>query len=92
MAAGRGGVTVEMKLDDGTTLVSEPVEFCRGHPDNPVTLDEMAEVLRESATLAAATLSAKEAERLIQGVRAVEEMDDIRDLLRPTLTQEDATA
>ncbi len=82
---GREGATVEIELTDGRVLVSEPVMYCRGHPENPVGTDEMVRVLRQDAALAARPLDAASVGRLAEGVLGLEGMDDIRGLFLTAL-------
>jgi hypothetical protein len=82
---GREGATVEIELADGRVLVSEPVMFCRGHPENPVRMDDMVRVLRQDAALAARPIEAAAVGRLAEGVLGLEEMDDVPTLFVPGL-------
>jgi 2-methylcitrate dehydratase PrpD len=82
---GREGATVEIELADGHVLFSEPVMFCRGHPENPVRMEEMIRVLRQDAALAARPIEAAAVGRLAEGVLGLEEMDDVRTLFVPGL-------
>jgi 2-methylcitrate dehydratase PrpD len=85
---GRQGATVEIELADGQVLVSEPVIYCRGHPENPVGMEEMVRVLRQDAVLAARPLDAASVGRLAEGVLKLEAMDDVRALFLPGLRDE----
>jgi len=80
MQEGRDSVTVEIRLTDGTVLRSEPVEFCLGHPNNPVTTEAMIEVFREHLALAAQPMDAAEGERLIQRFLQIDSIEDVTTL------------
>ena len=77
---GRRGATVEIELADGRVLTSDTVMFCRGHPENPLGIDDMVSVLCQDAGLAARPLDAGTARRLVDGVTRLEAMDDVRGL------------
>ena len=77
MQEGREAVTVEVRLKDGTALRSEPVAFCRGHPDNPVPTEDMVTVFREHLSLAAVRVSADAGEALIGRFLGIAEIADV---------------
>lgn len=80
MQEGREAVTVEIELTDGQVLISDPVMFCRGHPDNPVTTPEMEAFLHQAAAMAANPVPADRIDRLIDAIRRLEDLPDARDL------------
>lgn len=77
MQEGRDAVTVEVALKDGRTLRSEPVAFCRGHPDNPVPTEDMVETFREHLALARAPIPAPEGEALIDRFLNIASIRDV---------------
>jgi 2-methylcitrate dehydratase PrpD len=68
-------VTVTMK--DGTKYVSE-VEYPKGDPENPATREE---VLKKFRANAANTIGSVKAERIIELVDNIEELEDIDELI-----------
>jgi 2-methylcitrate dehydratase PrpD len=89
---GRQGATVEIELADGRVLVSQPVMYCRGHPENPVEIDEMARILRQDAALAAKPLDTTAAGMLAEAVLGIENLEDVRALFVPLLRNERGAA
>ncbi len=81
--ADRTAVTVEVRLKDGTSLRSEPVEFCRGHPNNPVPTEDMVKTLREHLSLAATPIDAAAGEKLVTRMLSLESLDDVSGFFEP---------
>jgi len=82
MQEGRKAATVAFELADGTMLNSEPVEFCKGHPENPVTTEEMVDVLRSHLPLAPVPYTAEEGDRIISRLLAISELSDVRQVFQ----------
>jgi 2-methylcitrate dehydratase PrpD len=78
MKEGREAVTVEIELADRTILRSDPVEYCRGHPQNPVTTEEMAAVFRDHVPMSPVPLGREKAERALSLLLGIAEVDDVR--------------
>jgi 2-methylcitrate dehydratase PrpD len=68
-------VTVELK--NGTRL-SHTAKLAKGHPENPMTESEVLEKFRSNAKL---VISEKRAEELINRVRKVESVDNVKKLV-----------
>jgi 2-methylcitrate dehydratase PrpD len=86
MQEGRDAVTVEVQLSDGQVLRSQPVEYCRGHPNNPVTTDDMAAVFRDHVPLAPVPMGAADGERALSRLLAIETLSDARQVFGTSKT------
>jgi 2-methylcitrate dehydratase PrpD len=78
-AAMHGAATVQVNLRDGQQ-VSETVHTPLGHPDRPLTFDQIVAKLRDCAPYAAAPLSTAAVDRLIEGVERLEDVADVATL------------
>ena len=78
MSDSRDAVTVEMELMDGSVLKSEPVEYCRGHPNNPVPTEDMMAVFREHLSLSPVPMTSDEGERVLKHLLRLETVSDVR--------------
>ncbi len=78
-AAGYDKMTtiIEITLADGRTIEGE-ADFGKGSPADPMSYDEVADKFRECAEYAG--LPSTDAEKLVQMVRGLEAVDDVRDL------------
>ncbi|AXV17872.1 hypothetical protein CYG48_18960 (plasmid) [Neorhizobium sp. SOG26] len=74
---GRESVTVEIRLKNGSRLRSQPVAFCLGHPDNPVTTETMIQVFRDHLDIAAKPIAAEAGEALIRRFVGIDGIDDV---------------
>jgi len=75
-AAMHGAAMVQVSLRDGQQ-VSETVHTPLGHPERPLTFDQIVTKLRDCAPYAAAPLSTGAVDRLIEGVERLEEVADV---------------
>ncbi len=78
-AAGYDKMTtiIEIALKDGRTL-SGRADFGKGSPANPMSYEEVAEKFRECAAFS--RWPAKKAERVIELVKGLEDLPDVREL------------
>lgn len=82
----RGSSRVELDLRDGRTLRSSDVILARGHPDNPLSNEEISAVFADCITHAPSPLAVANAYRLpelILGAEAMPSTDNIMAALRP---------
>jgi 2-methylcitrate dehydratase PrpD len=70
---------VEVDLKDGTHLVQEAANEYRGGPDRPFTVEELHEKFTECAE---AVLSPSAIRETLRVVESIEEVSDIRDLVK----------
>ena len=77
---------LDLRLKDGRVL-SRTVDPARGHPQNPVSRDELAAKFRDCAARAANPPSAAESDRLIAAVLALETAPDVGRALFPPSSQ-----
>lgn len=71
-----GPSIVEVTCKDGRRL-SCRVDFCKGHPKNPMNFDDCAQKFRSCAAFAAKPLAAEVVEAVIDQVRNLEDLADI---------------
>jgi 2-methylcitrate dehydratase PrpD len=78
-AAGYDKMTtiIEIALKDGRTL-SGRADFGKGSPANPMSYEEVADKFRECAAFS--RWPAKKAERVIELVKGLEDLPDVREL------------
>ena len=74
---GAAADVVEVHLDDGTVLVSEPVRRFRGHGQNPMSLDELR---GKFMTCAGRRIAPQRAEALFAALRRIDELDSSVDI------------
>lgn len=79
---GRGlGVTiVEVELNGGRTH-STRVERCKGHPDEPMTLDDLEDKFWACAPHAARPIERAKLEALVRLVRGIEDVPDVTEIV-----------
>ena len=75
-----GPSIVEITRKDGRRL-SRRVDFCKGHPKNPMSFDDCAQKFRSCAAFAARPLAADTVETVIDQVRKLEALEDISRLV-----------
>lgn len=80
--ADRGGVVVEVVDSAGRTTTSVEVTAGKGHPDNPVTRDDMVAVYQEALRHAARTVPADTADTALAMALDVDAVEDVRELVR----------
>ena len=78
-AAMHGAATVQVSLQDGQQLF-ETVRTPLGHPDMPLTFEQIVTKLRDCAPYAAAPLPTEAVDRLIEGVERLEDIEDVAEL------------
>jgi hypothetical protein len=78
-AAGYDKMTtiIEIALKDGRTI-SGRADFGKGSPANPMSYEEVADKFRECATFS--RWPGEKAERVIESVRRLEDLPDVREL------------
>jgi 2-methylcitrate dehydratase PrpD len=74
---------MEIQTKDGRTLKSEDVLVAKGHPDNPMSFDELADKFRDCASHSTQPLSGDAVERVIELCANLESVDDISELITP---------
>ncbi|MBI2907327.1 MAG: MmgE/PrpD family protein [Chloroflexi bacterium] len=82
MDASRKGVWIEMQLKDGQTLKSETVFAARGHPDNPLSTEEMIENYRDCVRFGPRPLSDKRTEQAKDLVLRLQTVPDVAAIIR----------
>lgn len=80
--ADRQGVSMEIKLKDGRTLRSPTVARPRGHPDNPLSMEEMVDRFWECGEFAPHPIARERASLAKDLVLRLEEVDDIAEIVR----------
>jgi len=73
---GIGPSIVEVKLKRGGTLTRR-VDYCKGHPKNPMSFDDCAEKFRRCAAFAARPLPEKIVDEIIDRVARLEQLEDM---------------
>jgi 2-methylcitrate dehydratase PrpD len=73
---GVGPSIVEVRLTNGRTLTRR-VDYCKGHPKNPMQFDDCAEKFRRCAAFAEPALPAHAVEAVIDAVANLEELDAV---------------
>jgi 2-methylcitrate dehydratase PrpD len=74
---GIGPSIVEVKLKNGNTLTRR-VDYCKGHPKNPMHFDDCAEKFRRCASFAAKPLPPQTVDAVIDAVANLETLDDMQ--------------
>ncbi|MEQ1773902.1 MAG: MmgE/PrpD family protein [Burkholderiales bacterium] len=77
---GIGPSIVEAKLRNGSTLTRR-VDYCKGHPRNPMQFDDCAEKFRRCAAFAARPLPAQSVEKIITLIAHLEQLEDINRII-----------
>lgn len=75
---GPGGVRIVMK--DGTEY-DKFVEFCLGSVERPMTFDDCAKKFRECSSSSIKPLSADTAEKVIEMIGQLEQLDDVTEIM-----------
>ena len=76
---------MEIKLKDGRVLHSEKKGLRHGHPQNPMSREEVIEKFRECASLSLRPLSNRNVDRVIQMVSNLEEVDDVSQIVTASM-------
>lgn len=79
--AGTGPGVVSISTQDGRTL-SQRSEYSLGHPENPVTWDDLISKFKDCCRHSVHPLGDAEAQRIVDLVRNIEDMRDVGELLR----------
>lgn len=72
---------VEVALNDGMTY-SAQVKYPKGDPRNPLSLEEIGAKFKEGVRFAARPMSDSQAEKVIETVQRLEDVDDASNLVR----------
>lgn len=72
--------TIKVYLKNGN-VVSEKINVLKGHPDNPLSWDEVIEKFKKCAMLGVTQYSHEKIDKLIQTVLALEDVQDTRKVL-----------
>lgn len=72
---------INIRTTDGRQLTHR-VDFVKGHPKNPMSLEECLDKFRACAPYAAAPLPGKRMEEIIKVFRRLEELEDTRQLVK----------
>lgn len=73
---------IEIRLTNGRVIKSEQNARRYGHPERPISMDDLMEKFRECATYSRKPLSADVVDRVINMVDNMEAMDDVSQLIR----------
>jgi 2-methylcitrate dehydratase PrpD len=76
-----GPSIVEVTLKDGRKL-SQRVDLCKGHPKNPMSIDDCEEKFWTCVPYAAKPLDRGRAEDVVRQVRDFENLDDVAAIVR----------
>jgi len=68
---------VEIRLRNGSTVRSRRVEFAKGHPNNPMSTDEIEAKFRDCARHAVRPLSEDTTDSVIRLLNHLEELEDV---------------
>ena len=82
------GDRVELETDGGEKY-SENVKFVKGHPNNPMTMDECVEKLMECVRFSIRPLDRDKINEAIYLVRNLEEAIDVRKIVRLLVAEEE---
>ena len=72
---------VEIKRKDGKVL-SRRVDYPRGHPKNPMTMEDIAAKFRDCASYSIKPVSKVHTEKVIDMLINLEQVDDIRQIIQ----------
>jgi 2-methylcitrate dehydratase PrpD len=73
---------MEVRLGDGRILRSDRQVVRYGHPENPMGMEEHIEKFRDCVSYLAKPLGKDREERLIEMLIRLEELDDVREIVR----------
>ncbi|MFC1967363.1 MmgE/PrpD family protein [Chloroflexota bacterium] len=71
---------VEMRLKDGRKLISDRVDHAKGHPQNPMSMDDITEKFRNCASHAAIFLPEEKVDKAIDSIKNLEEVTDMGEI------------
>lgn len=74
--------TVEIVMKDGKRLTSKSVVFAKGHPQNPLTFNELVEKFRDCVSHSAKPLPKDNIERAIDLCDHLEDVGDVSQIVR----------
>ena len=73
---------IQIVMKDGTKLKSKDTSTPKGHPDNPMSFEELAEKFRDCASHSAEPLQKGNLEKAIDLCAKLEKVDDVRQVVR----------
>jgi len=76
-----GGAAVTIKTRDGKKH-SKTIYYIKGHPKNPLTMDELTEKLKSCLPYSAKPFLMKKIEQITEMVRELEKVDDVDEIAR----------
>ena len=82
MARDREVVSVEIRLRDGRLLCSQPGGAPRGHPENPLSLEQVRETFRDCLQNGLHSLPAGQGEKAESLALRLQDAQDVRELIR----------
>jgi len=72
---------VEIKLKNGREYTKQ-VDFVKGHPNNPVSFEDISKKVRQCAKYAVNSLIVRELEGVIDAVRNLEQVEDVKQIIK----------
>lgn len=78
----RQDVSVEIRLKDGRTLRSRPVLAPKGHPENPLSMEEIADSYRDCMKHGPRALPPDQTERAMNLVLQLQDVADVATVIR----------
>lgn len=75
-----GPSLVEINLNNGKSY-SKQLEICYGHPQNPMSWNDLANKFRDCISYSKRVLSKEKTERVIDMIRHLDEIDDINQMI-----------
>lgn len=76
-----GGAAVTIRTKDGNEY-SRTVYYVKGHPKNPMTMNDVTDKLRKCLPFSARPLPAQAVEKIIELVGSLEQVDDVTRIVR----------
>lgn len=73
---------IEIKLKNGRTLLAEQGGGRYGHPERPVSKEDLTQKFRECAAFSARPLSKSTVDKIIAMVDKLEDVDDVSEIIR----------
>lgn len=73
---------LEIRLKDGRTVVGDQRGVRYGHPERPITMDDLTEKFRECAAYSLRALPAATVDKVIAMVEKLEEVGDVGEIVR----------
>jgi 2-methylcitrate dehydratase PrpD len=73
---------IEIKLTDGRTLRAEQQGGRYGHPERPVSKEDLIDKFRECVAYSARPLSAATVDKIIAMIDKLEDVDDVSEIIR----------